>query len=199
MFYKPPTLLSLALFLFIPNFAIYAVVRWADWKLGETFASTLVQVFIGGTDIYIVINELAMQYREREDNRPAPAPQRTEWKAPIFVEGKQLVRANALTVQAVKFDPRRHFAFTIDRQLEQGFKVDLTETFWLKRYVDPKHPEMGKRPKRWKGTPEEFRTCKHDWLSIGIFALEDPTLEKSRYIVRNRGLLKQAANGSLPH
>jgi hypothetical protein len=170
-------------------------------KYGEDWTTFLAQLGLVSLAVYhglyiLVAGAIYQIYITGIDNRSG---NKTPVITPINDPKKYTDLNNASEVysqniQRLKWDATRHFAFTVCNQHEHKFSrgVVMTEAFWLES-----------KPRRFKGSPEEFRQMKHDFEMAGIIARENGN-KNSTHVLIDPLAMRLVADGNpipnpLPH
>lgn len=99
---------------------------------------------------------------------------------PLGRKAAQTVPVYNQVVSLPRFDKERYFAFTIVRMRDNGFKVDMTETRWVKN---------------WKFSRGEFTSMLDNWKSHGIIERESDK-KNSRYAIMKWEAVKLISQGN---
>lgn len=106
-------------------------------------------------------------------NRVQPAP------------GRHIPNLNTLNqvVNIPKIDLEREMARTLNNMRLGGFKMDISETYWI-------------REKHWNGEPSEFKGTRAKWEHYNIVRKKG-SASNSQYVVMNERAVELIANGSI--
>ncbi len=110
--------------------------------------------------------------------------QRAQYTAPIKSNGK--LEGTVVMDQSVampKIDRERELARTLNDMRLGGFKMDISESYWI-------------RAGHWKDSPETFRVTRAKWQHYGIVGKRGDA-SNSRYEIQNEKAIELIGSGKL--
>ena len=121
-----------------------------------------------------LVNWHTGQVVEEVPSKAESKPKTNDFKPLIRVDGK--IAYAQIAIQP-KFDKVRYVAFTLLRQHENGFRVDLTEKRWVRNWKFSRDEFLGEVIDRWKyhnviGRAGDRRNAPYDVMKWDAIRLE---------------------------